>query len=195
MVRFPERKELILFSTVSRLFCGSPSLLTNRSQITRDSNGRYKTPLVQRIWMSRTATPLPIRLHYVHRNNSPICLSVSSSKYNNSAPTGRILMKLNLWFLENLSRKFKFNWSIKIMTDNLLEDLCTFMIISGWILFRIRNVADKIVEKIKTCIPRSLFSFENCAVYEIMWKNIVQSDRPCALYVGYLRLQAHTQNI
>ena len=26
-----------------------------------------------------------------------------------------------------------------------------------------------------------------------MWKNIIQPDRPCALYAGYLKLQAHTQ--
>jgi len=34
--------------------------------------------------------------------------------------------------------------------------------------------------KIKTHILCSIFffSFENRAVYEIMWKNIVQSDRP-----------------
>jgi hypothetical protein len=32
------------------------------------------------------------------------------SAWNNSAPTGRILMKLDIWeFLESLSRKFKFN--------------------------------------------------------------------------------------
>ena len=38
------------------------------------------------------------------------CLSVSPSSWNNSAPTGRIFMKFDIWaFLENLSRKFKKN--------------------------------------------------------------------------------------
>jgi hypothetical protein len=45
--------------------------------------------------------------------------------------------------------------------------------------------------------------FENCAVYKIMWKYIVQPDRPqvkiqngvCALHAGYLRLQTHTRNV
>ena len=32
------------------------------------------------------------------------------------------------------------------------EDGCTFMIASGWILLKMRNVSDKIVEKIKTHI-------------------------------------------
>ena len=38
----------------------------------------------------------------------------------------------------------------------------------------------KVVEKIKThilCSVTSFFFFENRAVYEIMWKNIVESDR------------------
>jgi len=37
--------------------------------------------------------------------------------------------------------------------------------------------------------------FEYRAVYEIMWKNIVQPERlhaVCALHAGYLRLQTHT---
>jgi hypothetical protein len=37
-----------------------------------------------------------------------------------------------------------------------------------------RNVSEKVVEKIKTHI---LFP-ENRAFYEIMWKNIVEPDRP-----------------
>jgi hypothetical protein len=37
-----------------------------------------------------------------------------------------------------------------------------------------------VVDKIKTHIFCSIifFFFENCAVYEIMWKNIVEPDRP-----------------
>ena len=51
----------------------------------------------------------------------------------------------------------------------------------------------KVVEKIKTHILCSITFFsENCAIYEIMWKNMVESDRPqmtieygaCALHVG-----------
>jgi len=36
----------------------------------------------------------------------------------------------------------------------------------------------KFVGKIETHILCSLTLFENLAVYEIMWKNIVQLDRP-----------------
>jgi hypothetical protein len=70
----------------------------------------------------------------------------------------------------------------------------------------LRNIAldhrsHQVLEKIKThilCSVTFFFSFENGAVYGIMWKNIV--ERPghrlqygaCALNAGYLRLQTHT---
>jgi len=41
------------------------------------------------------------------------------------------------------------------------------------------NISDKFVQKIKTHILCSNFFFhENRAVYKIMWKNMVQPDRP-----------------
>jgi len=59
-----------------------------------------------------------------------------------------------------------------------------------------RNVTDKIVEKIKTRVLRSIFffSFENRAVYETVWQNIVEVGRPqitiwygvCSFHAGYL---------
>jgi len=58
----------------------------------------------------------------------------------------------------------------------------------------------KIVEKIKThCVSYNFFS-KNRAVYEIMWKNMVQPDRhrwygACAVHAGYLMLQTHTINM
>jgi hypothetical protein len=36
----------------------------------------------------------------------------------------------------------------------------------------------RFVEKIKTHILCSITFFENRAVYEIMWKNMVEPDRP-----------------
>ena len=42
-----------------------------------------------------------------------------------------------------------------------------------------RNVSDKIVEKIKIHITYSTaFFFENRSVYEKKWKNIVQQGKP-----------------
>jgi hypothetical protein len=40
------------------------------------------------------------------------------------------------------------------------------------------NFSDKFVGKIKTHILLSFFFFENRAVNDIMWKNIVEPDRP-----------------
>jgi hypothetical protein len=41
------------------------------------------------------------------------------------------------------------------------------------------NISDKFVEKIKIKILYSIiFSPENRAVYEIMWKNAVETERP-----------------
>jgi hypothetical protein len=40
------------------------------------------------------------------------------------------------------------------------------------------NISDRLVEKLKTQILRSIFFFENNAVYETMWKNIVKPDKP-----------------
>jgi len=40
-----------------------------------------------------------------------------------------------------------------------------------------RNVSDKIVEKIKTHILCSIFSPRKLCPYEIMWKNTVQTDK------------------
>ena len=44
---------------------------------------------------------------------------------------------------------------------------------------RMRNVLDRVVEKIKTHIVRSIFFFfENYTAYEMMSKIVVEPDRP-----------------
>jgi len=47
-------------------------------------------------------------------------------------------------FFENLSRTFKFHYNPTRITDSLYEYLCTFYIVSRWILLIVRNVSDKI---------------------------------------------------
>jgi hypothetical protein len=52
-------------------------------------------------------------------------------------------------------------------------------------------------------MSNNVFFFENRAVYEIIWKNMAQPQRPkmtiqhgaCALHAGYLKLQKHTLTI
>jgi len=56
-----------------------------------------------------------------------------------------------------------------------------FFIISRSVLPRMRNVSEKFVEEIKThnlCSITFFFFSENRALYEIMWKNIVEPDKP-----------------
>jgi len=72
-------------------------------------------------------------------------MSVCLSMWNNSAPTGLIFMKFDIWgFSKNLLRKFRFHSNRKRITGTLHQrDLCTFMVISPWILLRMRNVSDR----------------------------------------------------
>ena len=60
----------------------------------------------------------------------------------------------------------------------LHESLYTFMIISGRILLRMRNVSDEFAEKNKTNILSSVTFFQKSRLCEIMWKNMVQPERP-----------------
>jgi len=45
----------------------------------------------------------------------------------------------------------------------------------------------KVVQKLKTCSLCSIFFFETRAVYEIMWKNIVEQSRP-QMTVWHMRI-------
>jgi hypothetical protein len=53
------------------------------------------------------------------------------------------------------------------------------MTVTRRIILRKRNYQTKFVEKTKTHILRSILYFsENCAVFEIMWENMVKPGRP-----------------
>ena len=70
--------------------------------------------------------------------------SVRPPAWNNSTSTGRIFMKFDIWvFFENLARKLKFHEDLTRITGTLREVLCIFMIISPWILRRMRNASNK----------------------------------------------------
>jgi len=89
-------------------------------------------------------------------------------------------MKYNKWTLfENLLRKFQFYLKMARITGTLYECLWTFIIIACWIPFRVRNVSDQLSREIQNInFILSNFLPENCAVHEIMWRNVVQPDRP-----------------
>jgi hypothetical protein len=89
-----------------------------------------------------------------------------------------------IWYL-SISRKYagniKFRLNLIRKTGTLHEDQYTFIFISHSILLRMANVSDEIVEKIKTHIlcPITFFP-ENRAIFEIIWKYIVQPGRAVA---------------
>ena len=66
------------------------------------------------------------------------------------------------------------------ITGALHEDLCTFMTLSRPLLLRMRNVLDKSCRENQNThfVFNNFFPPENRAVYEIMWKNMVEPDRP-----------------
>jgi len=77
--------------------------------------------------------------------------------------------------------------------NTLHEDVCTFMIILRQIFLRMRNVSDKSCrENQNTQVMFSNFVL-NLAVCEVMWKNIIEPDRPqITKWHVHGRLQTHT---
>jgi hypothetical protein len=77
-----------------------------------------------------------------------------------------------IWYFIIFSKSVeKIQVSLKSNNNNgtLHEDLCTFMIISRWILLRMRNFQTKVVEKTKTHILCSItFSRKSCR----LWDNV-----------------------
>jgi len=82
-------------------------------------------------------------------------------------------------FFENLSRIIQFSLKSDKNNRYFTWKQHTFLITSRWILLRMRNVSDKNYrENQNTHFVFSNFFFENRAVYEIMWKKVLEQDRP-----------------
>ena len=82
-------------------------------------------------------------------------------------------------FFENASIKLKCHLNLTRMTGTVRKDQYRFLIICRWTL-GMRNVWGKsCIENQNTHFMfNSFFSPENRAVYEKMWKSIVEPDRP-----------------
>jgi hypothetical protein len=113
------------------------------------------------------------------------CLASScpSSLYN-SVSTVRILIKFDIWAsLENLSRKFKFCYNPTKITGTLHKDVFTLMIISRWILLRMRNVLNtNCREKSKTHILLTITFLRKSRGSEIMWEKLVETEGPQTMW-------------
>jgi hypothetical protein len=85
----------------------------------------------------------------------------------------------NLSLFENLSRKFKFLYSITRITGAVHKDQYTFLIIFLSIPFlECEMFQTYVVKKIKTHILCSKTFSDDRPVYKIMWQNVVEPDRP-----------------
>ena len=88
-----------------------------------------------------------------------------------------------LWYLiisKILSRQFyvSFKFDKNSLTGTSHEDPCPYSVTSHSFLLRMRNAADNFPQQNKTHFMFNNFFLENPVVYDIIWKNIVQSDRP-----------------
>jgi hypothetical protein len=60
----------------------------------------------------------------------------------------------------------------------LHEDVRTFIIISRWMLIKMRNISDESSRQSQNTLRiLSNFLSENRAFYELMWKDMVEPDR------------------
>jgi hypothetical protein len=95
------------------------------------------------------------------------------SAWNNSAPTGRIFMKFNIWvFFENLSRKLKFHWNLTRITDTLVKTNIDF-----WSYLLSSSYSEKCTEELEHIACSITPFFENGGVYGILWKHIVEPGK------------------
>ena len=80
-----------------------------------------------------------------------------------------------------MSRKSKFHYKRARKTDTSHGDQCqyTFFIPSRSVLLRMRNVSEKSCrENQNTHFMYYAFFFRKSCFYEIMWKNIIELDKP-----------------
>jgi hypothetical protein len=135
-------------------------------------------------------------------------MSVRPSAWIDSAPTGRIFMRFYIWaFFENLSRKFRFHYNLPRITGILHEDQYILLFweyltqfFPEWKFFSDKSCREN---------QNTHFMFINppptksCCLWRL-WDDVEKHGRAwqatrqygtCALHAGYLRLQAHTQNM
>jgi hypothetical protein len=87
-----------------------------------------------------------------------VCPSIRPPERNNSAPTGRIFMKIYICgFFENLYRKI-LHYYLARMKGTLHEDRHIYFFISCSILLRMRNVSDKRCRESQTRFVLCTFS-------------------------------------
>ena len=81
------------------------------------------------------------------------------------------------FFFENLSKNIQGTLNPTKITGTLYEGVSTFMTVSHWVIFGMRNVSNKSCTENQNTHTFNYFFSENFAVYEIMSKNMVEPER------------------
>ena len=114
--------------------------------------------------------------------------------------TGLYFMKLEICsFFENLARKFKCNWKLTRIIGTLHANQYKILIISRWILLRMRYVAEKICRENQDTHMLCSITFsqklcqlwDNAGKYSRAWQAIDDMVHAHCL-LDILRLQTHT---
>jgi hypothetical protein len=126
-------------------------------------------------------------------------MSVRLSAWN-SAPTGRIFIKFDIWwFFGNMPRKFKFQWNRSRIKGTLHEDQYAFFIISRSFLLRMKNVSDKSCggnQNTHFVFSNFFFPRKSCRLWDV--EKYCRAGKAtwqygaCELHAGFLWLQIHT---
>ena len=103
------------------------------------------------------------------------CLSVCPPPWNTSAHTAQISWHFIAFFFSKICRENSgFKRNLTRITGTSHEGVCTYKMVSHWLLLRMRNVSDKSSrenQNIHFIFCNSIFFFfGNRAVYEIMWE-------------------------
>ena len=111
-----------------------------------------------------------------------VCPSACLSTRNNSSPTARILINIKFNDFSRVHQEYSsLNkiWQESRGQGALYEYLKTFMTKYRLILLRIKNFSDQSCrENQNTHIMTITFFPQNLVFYGIMWRNVVESDRP-----------------
>ena len=119
-----------------------------------------------------------------------VCLSVRPSACSNSA---WIFARCDIGFSKSVA---KIQVSLKSDKNNGYEDQYTFMIISQLIILKMREFSDKTCGEIpntNSMLSNFFFFYENRAVYEVMWENMVDWGRS-QMTTWHIHIACHIPN-
>jgi hypothetical protein len=130
---------------------------------------------MQAYWVLWLSCLVCRRFRKTAKSDFVMCVRLSVRMEKTRLPQDGFSWNLIFEYFSEICRKY--SSFLKIWQEQH-EDLCKCFM-SRWIILRMRNVSDgSCREKQNAHFLSNQFSSENSAVYEIMWKNMVEPDRP-----------------